>query len=85
MKPVRRLFHVFASFFEPDRAQRSTAFLSFWTYWLIIALIYSDTICEQKKKRIVHSQGASNINYSTVIFNFDICRLSYPVSSTNFA
>ena len=24
----------------------------------------------------MHSQGASNINYSTVVFKFDVCRLS---------
>ena len=41
-----------------------------------IVLIYSVTIFEQKKQRIVHGQGASEINYSTVVFNFDICRLS---------
>ena len=32
----------------------------------------------------MHSQGASNINYSTVVFNFDVCWLSLPVSSTNY-
>ena len=26
-----------------------------------------------KKQRIVHGQGASNINYSTVVFNLDVC------------
>ena len=43
-----------------------------------IALIYSVTICEQQKKkqRIVHGQGASNINCSTIVFIFDVCRLS---------
>ena len=29
-----------------------------------------------KKQRIVDGQGASNINCSTVVFNFDVCRLS---------
>ena len=37
-----------------------------------------------KKQRIVHGQGTSNMNYSTIVFNFDICRLSLPVSSTNY-
>ena len=37
-----------------------------------------------KNQRIVHGQGASNINYNTVDFNFDVCRLSYPVSSTSY-
>ena len=37
-----------------------------------------------KKQRIVHGQGASNINHSTIVFNFDVCRLSWPVSSTNY-
>ena len=42
-----------------------------------IALIYLVTICEQKKKqRIVHGQEASNINCSTIVFNYDVCRLS---------
>ena len=42
-----------------------------------IALIYSVTFCEQKKKqRIVRGQGTSNINCSTIVFNFDVCRLS---------
>ena len=48
-----------------------------------IALIYSVTICEQKTQRVVHVLGAFNINYSTTVFNFDVCRLSKPVSSTN--
>ena len=39
------------------------------------ALIYSVTFCEQKKQ-IVHGQGASNINCSTIVFIFDVCRLS---------
>ena len=37
-----------------------------------------------KKQRIVHGQEASNENYSTVVFNFDVCRLSQPLSSTNY-
>ena len=42
-----------------------------------IALIYSVTFWEQKKnQRIVHGQGASNINCSTIVFIFDVCRLS---------
>ena len=41
-----------------------------------IALIYSVTFCEQKKQRIVHGQGASNINCSAIVFIFDVCRLS---------
>ena len=28
-----------------------------------------------KKRGIVHGQEASNINYSTVVFNFDVCQL----------
>ena len=39
-----------------------------------IALIYSVRIYEQKKQRIVHGQVASNINYSIIVFNFDVCR-----------
>ena len=33
----------------------------------------------------MHGQGASNINCSTIVFIFDVCRLSKPVSSTNYA
>ena len=36
-----------------------------------IALIYSVTICEQKTKDCAR-QGASNINYNTIVFNFDV-------------
>ena len=32
----------------------------------------------------MHGQGASNVNYSTVVFNFDVLRVSQPVSSTNY-
>ena len=31
---------------------------------------------ELTDQRIVHSQGASNINYSNININFDVCRLS---------
>ena len=45
-----------------------------------IALIFSVIICpgqfEHKKQRTVHGQGASNINYLTIVFNFDLWRLS---------
>ena len=37
-----------------------------------------------KTQRIVHGQGASNITYSTIVFNFDVCWLSLPVSFTNY-
>ena len=40
-----------------------------------IALIYSITI-SNKIERIVHGLGDFNINYSTIVFNFDVCRLS---------
>ena len=32
----------------------------------------------------MHGQGASNMNYSTVVFNFDVCRLSKLGSSINY-
>ena len=80
------LLYVFVSFFGPVRVQRSViVFLSFWTYWPIEKLyefIHSQFL--NKKQRIVHCQGASNINYSTVVFNLDVLRLSWPVSSTNY-
>ena len=41
-----------------------------------IALIYSVTEFVNKEQRIVLGQTASNINYSTVVLNFDICRAS---------
>ena len=41
-----------------------------------IALIYSVTIAEQKKNGIVHGEGTSNINCSTIVFIFDVCKLS---------
>ena len=71
MKLVRRLlFHVFAT----------VALLDLTDYRINLFRQFVN-----KKQRIVHGQGAANINYSTVIFNFDICRLSYPVSPTNYA
>ena len=41
-----------------------------------IALIYSVTQFVNKEQRIVLGQTASNINYSIVVLNFDICRAS---------
>ena len=38
-----------------------------------------------RKQRIVHGEGASNITYSPIVFNFDGCRVSLPVSTTNYA
>ena len=38
-----------------------------------------------KKQRIVHGQEAFNTTYSTIVFNFDVCWVSEPVSSTNDA
>ena len=80
------MLYVFVSFLGPDRAQRSIAFLSFWTCWPIRTSHYFfQPQFVNKKQRIFHGQGASNINYSTVVFKFDVCRLSWPVSSTNYA
>ena len=79
--PLDSSVNVFFSFFGRDCTQRSIAFLSFWTYWPIEtshSFIQSQFL-NKKKQRIVQGQGASNINYSTVVFNwvnFDICRLS---------
>ena len=66
-KPLDSLVYVFVTCFGPDRVQRSIAFLSFWIYC---------SIETSKKQRIVHGQGASNMKYSIVVFNFDVCRLS---------
>ena len=41
-----------------------------------VAIIYFVTIYEQKKKQIAHRQEDPNMNYSTVVFNMDVCRLS---------
>ena len=40
-----------------------------------VALIYSVKFAN-RKQRIVHFQGASNINCSTVVFITDVCRFS---------
>ena len=64
MKPVRLLCYMFllASFYGPDYAQHSIPMiLNLLTNNRDTALIYSVTICAQKL-RIVHGQGASNIN-----------------------
>ena len=55
----------------PDRAQRSIAFLSFWTYWPIEASLKIIQAQFGNKKRFVHGQGASNINCSIVVFIFE--------------
>ena len=34
------------------------------------------TVCEPKKKWIVHGQGALNINYSIFVFKFDVFQIS---------
>ena len=74
-------------FCEPEGPQRSIAF----QYFFILltnkndAIIYSDTICEQKK-RIVHYQWASNINWSTVVFVvFILMFAAFHNRSTNYA
>ena len=67
LKPLDCLVYVFVTCFGLDRAQRSRAFLSFWIYCPIET---------SKKQRIVHGQGASNMKYSIVVFNFDVCQLS---------
>ena len=36
-----------------------------------LILFYSFTICD-KKRGILHGQEASNTNYSTIVFNFDV-------------
>ena len=56
-------------FCELEGAQLSIAFLSFWSKLpnKSVALIYSVTICAIRKQRIVHRQGVSNVNWSTVV------------------
>ena len=56
-------------FCEIEGAQRSIAFLSFWSKLTnkSLALIYSVTICATRKQRIVHRQGVPNVNWSTVV------------------
>ena len=76
MKPVRLLCYMFFSLFGPDSDfydQLSIPIILNLLTNRNIALIYSVTICEQKD---CARQGASNINYSTVVFNCDVCRLS---------
>ena len=69
-------------FCELEGAQRSIAFLSFWSKLTnkSLALIYSVTIYAIRKQRIVHRQGVPNVNWSTVVL--EVCRLSRPVSIT---
>ena len=55
-------------FCGPESAQRSKEFLSF----------------SNRKQRIVHFHGTSNIKCSTVVFIIDICRFSQPVYSNNY-
>ena len=78
MKPVRLLCYMFLlAFLGPDRKQSWMVSLSFWTHWPIETshkFIQSQFV--NKKQRIVHDQGASNITYSTVVFNFDVCQFS---------
>ena len=54
-------------FCELEGAQRSIAFLSFWSKLTNLTLIYSVTICAIRKQRIVHRQGVPNVNWSTVV------------------
>ena len=69
--PDRLPAFITSLFYGPDRAQRSITFPSFLNFLTNrnIPLIYSVTICE---RRIVYGQRASNINYSTFVFNFDV-------------
>ena len=60
----------YSSSFGPDRAQRSI-FNLLTDYRINLFRQFVN-----KNQRIVHGQGAVNINYSTVIFNFNVCRLS---------
>ena len=74
MKPVRRLCYMFLW------ALKCTTFKSIPFILIVLtnknaALIYSVTICQQKQ-RIVHFQGAFNINCSTVVFIIDVCHFS---------
>ena len=68
-------------FFGPDRAQRSVPIILNLLINRNIALIFSVSICEPRKQKNVHGQGASNITYSTIVFNFDVCRLRFPNQS----
>ena len=54
-----------------------SVFLDLTAYNRNIALIYSVSIWEQTTKDLP-GQGGSNINCSTVVFIFDVCRLSEP-------
>ena len=77
MKP--ETLYVFVTFFGPDRAQRSIAFLSLLnllTNRTETSHLFTQSQFVDKKQRLLHSKGASNINYSTIAFNFDVCRLS---------
>ena len=73
MKLVRRLlFHVFATVALLDLTVHNVQFWNLLTDYRIN--LFRQFV--NKMQRIAHGQGAANINYSTVIFNFNVCRLS---------
>ena len=43
---------------------------------IICIILFIQSQFVNRKQRILHGQGASNINYSTVVFNFGIYWLS---------
>ena len=77
MKPDRLLCYMFFSFFGP---QPCTMFNSIAIIWNLltnrnIALIYSVTMRENKGWFTVRA-GLPEINCHTVVFIFEVCRLS---------
>ena len=70
MKPFRTLCHVSCG---PNGAQRSISFLSFWTY--VMSLNFTLWEFVNRKQKIVHSHGASNIKWSTFPCMHGVCYL----------
>ena len=58
--------------------------IAFLLFWLLTSHQFIQSEFLNKRQRIVHGQGACNITYSTIVFNFDVCRLSQPISPTKY-
>ena len=85
MEWLWNLWDFLLAFFGPEFVQRLIAFLSFWTYWPTeTSHWFIESQFVNRKQRIVHGQGASSINYSTIVFDFGVCQLSLPASLTNY-
>ena len=77
MKPFRLLCYMFLLAFLDLTMHSIPIILKFLTHRSIICINYFiQSQFVNRKQRILHGQGASNINCSTVVFNFDVHWLS---------